>query len=140
MVPARRHLQYEDRLKKIEIYSLAARRLRGDLIETFKLLYGYTNINFFKLNNTSETRKANWKLVNPQTTKGLQCRVHFLSLMVINAWNKLPCHVVSPISTNQFKYQLDQYWIINRYGFSHRYMWVLLNNSQCVWTWLLFCC
>ena len=56
MVPALRHLQYEDRLKKLGIYSLAARRLRGDLIETFKLLHGYTNINyeiFFKLNNTT---------------------------------------------------------------------------------------
>ena len=58
MVPALRHLQYEYRLK-LRIYSLAARRLRGDLIETFKLLYGYTHINyeiFFKLNNTTETQ------------------------------------------------------------------------------------
>ena len=37
MVPALRHLQYENRLK-IGIYSLAARRLRGDLIETLKLV------------------------------------------------------------------------------------------------------
>ena len=37
MVPALRHLQYEDRLKKLGIYSLAARRLRGDLIETLTL-------------------------------------------------------------------------------------------------------
>ena len=34
MVPAIRHLQYEDRLK-LGIYSLAARRQRGELIETF---------------------------------------------------------------------------------------------------------
>ena len=46
MVPALRHLQYEDRLKKLGIYSLAARRLRGDLIETFKLLHGHTNIDY----------------------------------------------------------------------------------------------
>ena len=66
MVPTLRHLQYEDRQKKLGIYSLAARRLRGDLIETFKLLHGYTNINyeiFFKLNNTTETRGHNWKLL-----------------------------------------------------------------------------
>ena len=78
MVPALFNLQYEDRLKKLGIYSLAARRLRGDLIETFKLLHGHTNIDyeiFFKLNNTTETRGHNWKLFKPQTTKGLQCRV-----------------------------------------------------------------
>ena len=58
MVPTLRHLHYEDRLKKLG-------RLRGDLIETFELLHGYTNINyeiFFKLNNTIETRGQNWKL------------------------------------------------------------------------------
>ena len=120
-VPALFNLQYEDRLKKLGIYSLAARRLRGDLIETFKLLHGHTNIDyeiFFKLNNTTETRGHNWKLFKPQTTKGLQCRVNFFSLRVINAWNKLPCHVVSANSTNQFKSQLDHYWIENGYGFS----------------------
>ena len=60
MVPALRYLQYEDRLNT-GIYSWPASRLRGDMIETFKLLHGYTctNINyiiFFKLNNTTETR------------------------------------------------------------------------------------
>ena len=35
MVPALRHLKYEDKLKKLGIYNLVARRLRGDLIETF---------------------------------------------------------------------------------------------------------
>ena len=69
MVPALRHLQYEDRLKKLVIYSLDARRLMGDLIETFKLLHGHTNIDyeiFFKLNNTTETRGRDWKLFKPQ--------------------------------------------------------------------------
>ena len=64
MVPALRHSQYEDMLKKLVIYSLAPRRLRGDLIETFKLLHRNTNIDykiFFKLNNTTETRGHNWK-------------------------------------------------------------------------------
>ena len=43
--------------KNIVIYSLA-RRLKGDLIETFKLLLGCININYeitFKLNNITET-------------------------------------------------------------------------------------
>ena len=47
--------------------------------------------------------------------------VNFFSLRVINAWNKLPCHVVSANSTNQFKSQLDHYWIENGYGFLQTY-------------------
>ena len=77
------------------------------MIESFKLLHGYTNINcdiLFKLNNTTETRGQNWKrLRHKQQLKALQCRVNGFSLRVINAWNNPPCHVVSVNSTNHFK-------------------------------------
>ena len=57
-------------------------------------------------------------LFKPQSTKGLQYRVNFFSLRVINTWNKLPCSVVSADSTNQFQFQLDHYWLENGYGCS----------------------
>ena len=41
MVPGLKRLPYEDRLRRLDIYSFTARRLRGDLIETYKLLHGY---------------------------------------------------------------------------------------------------
>jgi len=40
MVKGLKKLPYEIRLKKLGIYSLERRRLRGDLIETFKILTG----------------------------------------------------------------------------------------------------
>ena len=46
MVPELKHLKYEDRLKKLEIYHLSARRLRGDLTETYKLLNNFTDVPF----------------------------------------------------------------------------------------------
>ena len=46
MVPGLKRLPYEDRLRRLDIYSLTARRLRGDLIETYKLLHGYTNVDY----------------------------------------------------------------------------------------------
>ena len=94
MVPELKHLKYEDRLKKLEIYHLSARRLRGDLIETYKLLNNFTDVpfeRFFKKSSYLSTRCANsCKLEKPSFTKGLQCRVNFFSYRVINAWNKLP--------------------------------------------------
>ena len=52
-------LPYEERLKILHLPSLCARRLRGDLIETFKILKGFTDTNpdiFFERNSSSRTR------------------------------------------------------------------------------------
>ncbi len=121
-VPGLLNMDYEKRLEKLNIYNLTARRLRGDLIETYKLLNGFTNIpfdTFFTKNNKSSTRSCNsCKLYKPQTSKGLQCRVNFYSHRVINAWNKLPEHVISASSVNSFKSTLDKHWRKIRYGFS----------------------
>ena len=38
-------LPYETRLEKLGLYSLYCRRQRGDLIETYKILNGYYDIN-----------------------------------------------------------------------------------------------
>ena len=84
MVPGLKRLPYEDRLRRLDIYSLTARRLRGDLIETYKLLHGYTNVDyriFFQKHDDHpnctdhNTRGHDWKLFKPQSQKGLQCRV-----------------------------------------------------------------
>jgi len=49
MVKGLKKLPYETRLKKLGIYSLERRRLRGDLIETFKILTGRERVNYSKL-------------------------------------------------------------------------------------------
>ena len=48
-------LSYYDRLKKFGLTTLETRRLRGDLIEVYKLFKGYDNVDFnvfFKLSST----------------------------------------------------------------------------------------
>ena len=103
----------------ILVYSLTARKLRGDLIETYTLLHGFTNVDyriFFQKHDDHpectdhNTRGHDWKLFKPQSKKGLQCRVHFFSQIVINYWNDLPCQVVTASSVNSFKSRLDNYW------------------------------
>jgi len=44
MVPGLAKLQYEDRLKRMNLPSLAYKRLRDDIIEVFKYMHGIYNI------------------------------------------------------------------------------------------------
>ena len=58
-------MSYEHRLEALGLYSLQRGRLRGDLIETYKILTGKENINsshLFEKANTTELRGYSLKL------------------------------------------------------------------------------
>ena len=55
MVKGLKKFTYETILKRLGIYSLERRRLRGDLIETFKILTGRERIDSSKFFELSET-------------------------------------------------------------------------------------
>ena len=60
-----KNLPYEERLKKLDLYPLEQRRLRGDLIETYKILTGKENLdceNFFEVAKSSNLRGNSRKL------------------------------------------------------------------------------
>ena len=95
MVKRLKKLPYKTRLKKLGIYSLERRRLRGDLIETFKILTGRENVNYSKFFELADV------------TSGL--RQNFFSLRIVNEWNKLPQEVVKAPLINTFKNRLDRH-------------------------------
>ena len=43
-----RHLSCEERLKRLGMFSLSCRRLRGDIIEVFKMIHGIDRVNLGK--------------------------------------------------------------------------------------------
>ena len=119
MVPKLRHLSYEDRMKNLGIISLETRRVRGDLIETFKILKELDNVNpshFFKKGMSRHATRGNpLKIFKPALHKNLNCRKHFFTMRVINQWNELPTDVVNAKTVNVFKNRLDKYW--NKIGY-----------------------
>ena len=65
LIPTIANLSYEQQLKILNLQSLYARRVRGDLIETYKILNGLTGMhinNYFTLNTNSITRGHSMKL------------------------------------------------------------------------------
>jgi len=82
---------YDSRLLLLGVESLEARRLKQDLLYTYKILFGAVNVNYtdmFKLNNSLPTRGHSYKLFVQR------CRLdgskHFFSNRVVPSWNSLP--------------------------------------------------
>ena len=52
------NLSYEERLKRLGMFSLRYKRLRGDMIEVFKMIHGIDKVNLGKLFNMDEDRRT----------------------------------------------------------------------------------
>jgi len=108
-------MSYEQRLEALGLYLLQQRRLRGDLIETYKILTGKEKINsdqLFQKATTTELRGHSLKLY--KTSSRLESRKHSFSQRIVDHWNKLPDDVVSTATISSFKKRLD-IWM-ERYG------------------------
>ncbi len=87
MIPSLRNKSYEVRLARLNLSSLEKRRLRGKLIECFKILKGFTNDDakkLFSIENLSRTKSNGIKLRCRQTE--LDCTKLFTD---VREWNKL---------------------------------------------------
>jgi len=107
-----KHVPYEDRLKRIGLTTLEKRRVRGDLIETYKILTGKENVDsgkFFILNHGCHNLRGHrFKLYKSRSR--LNTRKFFYSQRVVEVWNSLPDNVVEAETTNCFKKRLNQEW------------------------------
>ena len=104
------NVTYENRLHYTGLTTLSERRIRGDLIEVFKILKGFSKVKcstWFKLAVNSRTRGHNYKLVKSRSK--LDIRKNFFSQRVVNEWNSLPGEVVQAESVNSFKNRYDKY-------------------------------
>ena len=111
LVPELKDLPYEERYRRFKVTSLEKRRIRGDLIETFKLIHGYENVNreiFFELAD-SNTRSNTFKLKKRECIRTVT-RANSFGVRVVNTWNALPENVVSAPSISVFKQRLDEHW------------------------------
>ena len=113
LVPGFENMSSEARLKELGLPTLQQRRLRGDLIEVYKILNGLEGTDyrtFFKLRQ-SNTRGHNWKLQKKEHVRS-QVREGWFAVRVINPWNSLPYNVVNTVNSPNiasFKKNLDEY-------------------------------
>ena len=111
MVPGLSNLSYEDRLRKLKLPTLSYRRLRGDMIECYKLLnnkYYFNEEDILRLNHGSSTRGNSMKLCKFRAR--LDIRKFSFSNRVVNIWNSLPDCVITAGTIFTFESRLDRYW------------------------------
>ena len=108
LIPELRNRPYEERLRALDLPSLEGRRLRGQLIEVFKILKGFSNVdyrNLFELDHRGNTRQHGLKLVNKRFNTSIA--QNYFTFKITQIWNRLPTHVVDSRSVNMFKNRLD---------------------------------
>ena len=119
MILGYKHYCYKDRLALCQLSTLEGRRLRGDLIQAFKLLKGLDQINynnFFVLDVNTSRRDHTLKVSKPRTR--LHIQLHNFSHRVVNCWNNLPVEIVECQSINNFKYKLSMF-LSTRHDFKY---------------------
>ena len=84
-------MSYEQRLQTLGLERLDVRRLRLDLVMTYKITFGLTCLNFddfFKFCPCDKTRGHDYKLY----ISGALCdtRKYFFAVRVVQPWNDLP--------------------------------------------------
>jgi len=85
-----KHVEYAERLQRLNLHSLELRRLRSDLIWCYKIVFGLVRLNFgdfLKFCPVSTTRGHPYKLYTSHCTS---IRSRFFAHRVIKAWNSLP--------------------------------------------------
>ena len=105
-LPGTKSMNYYQRLLKLGLESLELRRIRNDLLFTYKILFGLVDVkmsDFFemKANDSRPTRGHRYRLTAPTTKNG--ARYNFFSYRAMRVWNRLPPDKINFNSLTSFK-------------------------------------
>jgi hypothetical protein len=108
MIPSIRHKSYEQRREDLNMFSLEQRRLRGQLIEVYKMINKIDIVDFNNMFTFSQnqTRGNGLKLELPRYNTDV-CG-NFFTYRIPGYWNKLSELVVNSPSIDSFKKKLDK--------------------------------
>ena len=95
-------LPYKERLSKLSITTLLERRMRGDLIEIFKIFKGLVSYG----RDALKLSRSGYNILKSGKTNA---RLDFFTNRAANYWNKLPVAVKDSESVDSFKARLEKY-------------------------------
>jgi len=98
------YITYADIIDFLKLDSLQERRLRFDMIFTYKILFGIVNMNYsdmFAFNDFTANRGRSYKMY--AETSRIAVRHNFLCNRVVNLWNRLPASDIHFKTFKSFK-------------------------------------
>ena len=104
MIKSCHKLPYSDRLKYLKLPTLTYRRIRGDMIEVYKILTNKYDNNVtldLSLSNCTYTRGNALKLTTVRPN--LDLRKYTFTVRIVSVWNSLPDSVITSDTINKFK-------------------------------------
>lgn len=116
MISGLKGKEYNEKLIELGLQSLETRRKRYDLIETFKILKGITNVNkrswFSTVSETNNrvTRQSSYHLNLNRKNAKTEVRANFFSVRVPDLWNNLPVDIKKATSVRAFKKEIDNHF------------------------------
>ncbi|KAF7247676.1 Band 4.1-like protein 4B [Varanus komodoensis] len=137
LVASLQGMLYEARLRELGLFSLEKRRLRGDMLTTYRYVRGChmeMGRDLFFPAKVGRTRSNGAKLREPRFH--LDARKHFLTVRTLRVWNGLPQEVIEAPLVRVFKDRLDVHVV----GMSKTQRQAVCQlPSLCVWPKLLLC-
>ena len=113
LLPGFKDISYEERLRRLRLPTLAYRRIRSDMIETYKIIQEIYDRNVL-MNIGRDTRRGIILRGHAYQLEKKHCKSNIrrnsFKMRIVNVWNNLPHEVVSAESLNSFKNKLDKHW------------------------------
>ncbi len=111
MVKGLRDLPYEDRLRRLNLFSIERRLLLGDPILAYNMFQGRLDMpfeEFFEAPSDRNLRRHDFQLRHRRFQRAR--RGAAFSVRLPPKWNALPLEVVTASTLNSFKRMLDNRW------------------------------
>ena len=104
-----KHLEYVQRCKVFGLSTLASRRLRGDLIQMYKISKNIDHITWHNKQVLRPSRPRHRCHYVGETVKNCEVRNKFFTNRIVQPWNTLPDNIVNAKTVNSFKARLDKH-------------------------------
>ena len=103
-------LSYENRLKELGLPTLIYRRERADMIQIFKILNSYDEVQMKSLNYSQNVKTRGHSKKLAKRHYNLKSTQNSFSARCVNNWNNLPQNCIDSSSVNAFKDKLNDAW------------------------------